>query len=222
MNKQTKKKLLYKFTDPYRDAISDPFVQDLKMGRFICATNGNLILLIPETEENKYNSYQSKRPPNLNNILPDFTTETAVDLEAIIQSYKELPIIDRNIMERCPSCDGDGKFMHYGDFYNCKNCHETGEISTGQTEKVKKPETAFKLQEPPQLLKIKYVKAMLDVYSALEKTSKDPISLVLLNGKPHVAWFKMNDIYIAMSATLDKEEMEDWDIVDIKLKEQVV
>lgn len=29
----------------------------------------------------------------------------------------------------CPACAGDGEFEHYGDWYGCKHCDETGQIT---------------------------------------------------------------------------------------------
>jgi hypothetical protein len=126
--------------------MNQPFAQDLKIGRYLCATNAYLVCLIPETEETKIEDVEGFKPPNINGILPDFKDAFDLDFKYLKQLYDAVPIIERFKMEECEACDGDGKFEHYGDWYECKNCDEMGEVQTNYKEKVKTPETSFEFK----------------------------------------------------------------------------
>lgn len=108
-------------------------------GRKWCsATEGHHLILIPETEENKLEPPPCK-PVNVAGVIPKFDCKIQVPLKTLKNIYNEIPLITQEVTEECEVCDGDGKFEHYGEWYNCKTCKESGVVATGEFKKVKDP-----------------------------------------------------------------------------------
>jgi hypothetical protein len=65
MDKTATLKLLNRFVDYNRNNMNQPFSQQLKIGKYLCATDAKRILLIPETEDCKIENVEGYKPPNL-------------------------------------------------------------------------------------------------------------------------------------------------------------
>lgn len=212
MNKETTLKLLNRFVDYNRNNMNKPFSQDLKIGKYLCATNAKIVVLIPETEETKIEDEEGYKPPNINGILPEFKEEIVVEFKDILQLYNDIPIIERFRMEECESCDGAGDFTHYGNSYECKECDEMGEVQTNMKEKVKNPNTVFRFNELD--IDIQYVVSMIEIWN----TAKPKTFSIAKLGRGLI-WFKMDEIYIGIAGKMNiEDEKKKWDIVNVELK----
>lgn len=207
MNRETTLKLLNRFVDYNRNNMNQPFAQDLKIGRYLCATNAVLVCLIPETEETKIEDVEGFKPPNINGILPDFKDAFDLDFNYLKQLYDAVPIVERFKMEECEACDGDGKFKHYGDFYECKNCDEKGEIKTDYKEKVKDPETAFSFNGFN--LGVEKIGNLFEIQKVINKTEFEFKVIII---KPSVIWFKIDNVIFGIAC------LRNYDDCDIKYK----
>lgn len=214
MNRETTLKLLNRFVDYKRNNMNQPFAQDLKIGRYLCATNAYLVCLIPETEETKIEDVEGFKPPNINGILPDFKDAFDLDFKYLKQLYNAIPIIERFKMEECEACDGDGKFEHYGDWYECKNCDEMGEVQTNYKEKVKTPETAFRFKELN--ISIEKLGSLFEIEKAI---GKPEFEFKVMSLKTSIIWFKMDNVIIGIAGLYDIEDDEKkWTILEVELK----
>ncbi len=214
MNKETTLKLLNRFVDYNRNNMNKPFSQDLKIGKYLCATDAKIVVLIPETEETKIEDVEGYKPPNINGILPEFTDKIDFDFSYLKKLFDEVPIIERFRMEECEACDGDGKFEHYGDWYDCKNCDEIGEVQTNFKEKVKSPETAFRFKDAD--ISISKIQSIMEIQFALQKTEFEFKIMKLGKG---LVWFKLDEIYIGIAALHDiEDDKKKWTVIDVELK----
>lgn len=212
MNKETTLKLLNRFVDYNRNNMNKPFSQDLKIGKYLCATDAKIVVLIPETEENKIEAVEGYKPPNIDGILPEFKDEIQVDFKYIFKLYNDIPIIERLRMEECGSCEGAGEFTHYGNSYECKECDEMGEVQTSFKEKVKNPNTVFRFSEID--IDIKYIVSIIEIYN----TSKSKTFSISKLGKGLI-WFKMDEIYIGIAGKHDiEDEKKKWDVINVELQ----
>lgn len=214
MNKETTLKLLNRYVDYNRNNMNKPFSQDLKIGKYLCATNAKIVVMIPETEETKIEDVEGYNPPNINGILPEFTDKIDFDFSYLKKLFDEVPIIERFRMEECEVCDGDGEFKHYGDWYNCKNCDEMGEVQTNIKEKVKSTETAFRFKGVD--ISISKIQSIMEIQFALQKTEFEFKIMKLGKG---IVWFKLDEIYIGIAALHDIEyDKKKWTVIDVELK----
>lgn len=214
MNRETTLKLLNRFVDYNRNNMNKPFSQDLKIGKYLCATDAKIVVLIPETEETKIEDVEGYKPPNINGILPEFTDKIDFDFSYLKKLFDEVPIIERFKMEECEACDGYGKFEHYGDWYECKNCDEMGEVQTNYKEKVKSPETAFRFKDVD--ISISKIQSIMEIQFALQKTDFEFKIMKLGKG---VVWFKLDEIYIGIAELHDiEDDKKKWTIIDVELK----
>ena len=214
MNRETTLKLLNRFVDYNRNNMNQPFAQDLKIGRYLCATNAYLACLIPETEETKIEETEGFKPPNINGILPDFKDAFDLDFNYLKQLYDTVPIVERFKMEECEACDGDGKFEHYGDWYECKNCDEMGEVQTNYKEKVQTPETAFRFKELN--ISIEKLGSLFEIEKAI---GKPEFEFKVMSLKTSIIWFKMDNVIIGMAGLNDiEDDKKKWTILNVELK----
>lgn len=219
MDKETTLKLLNRFTTRERDTLAKPFSQELKIGKYLCATDAKIVVLIPETEENKIETAEdlqlppNKRPPNVNGILPDFKSEDEIvlDFNDIFKLYSDIPIIERFRMDVCDSCDGDGKFTHYGNDYDCKECDEMGEVQTSFLEKVKNPCTVFRFKE--NNIVMEHIIGMIAIFN-----NAKPKTFSIVKSSHAIMWFKMDEIFIGCCVKNNlSDEKKTWDIVNVEL-----
>jgi hypothetical protein len=214
MNKETTLKLLNRFVDYNRNNMNKPFSQDLKIGKYLCATDAKIVVLIPETEENKIEDVEGYKPPNIDGILPEFKEPFDLDFKYLKKLFDKVPIIERFKMDECEACDGDGKFEHYGDWYECKNCDELGEVQSHYKEKVKSPETAFRFKDVD--ISISKIQSIMEIQFALQKTEFEFKIMKLGKG---TVWFKLDEIYIGIVALRDiEDDKKKWTVIDIELK----
>lgn len=214
MNKETTLKLLNRFVHYNRNNMSQPFAQDLKIGRYLCATNAYLVCLIPETEETKIEDVEGFKPPNINGILPDFKDAFDLDFNYLKQLYNAVPIVERFMLEECEACDGDGEFVRYGHLYECKSCDEMGTVQTNNKEKVKTPETAFRFKEIN--ISIDKLGSLFEIEKAIGKTEFEFKVMCL---KTSVIWFKMDNVIMGIAALRDiEDDKKKWTILNVELK----
>jgi len=212
MDKTATLKLLNRFVDYNRNNMNQPFSQQLKIGKYLCATDAKRVILIPETEDCKIENVEGYKPPNIDGILPEFKEEIFIDFKNISKLYYDIPLVERFIMQECDSCDGAGQFTHYGNTYECKECDEMGEIQTHMTEKVKNPNTVFRFKEMD--IDIKYVHELIEVFNVVKPKI---FSIVKLGGS--VIWFKLDLVYIGVACMYNvEEEKKEWDIINVNLK----
>ena len=168
MNRDTTQELLRHFLDYERPSMSAPFWQELKIGKSICATDGKSVLIIPYTDENAVeNDVEIKNYPNVDAILPDFSSPAPLDFKHLLKVYTEIPIEEFYPMETCYSCDGDGKFSHYGEVYSCKKCDQSGKVQSQYKIKDKNPNIIFKFKDTH--LSIEMVRNIFLIYGAMQK-----------------------------------------------------
>lgn len=213
MNRETTLKLLYRFVDHSRPHMDKPFSQELKIGKYLCATDANKILLIPETEEIKIEKAENYNPPNVNGILPEFDKEPTIELDSkyIFKLFNDIPIVERYRMEECESCDGEGSFTHYRHSYACKMCDELGEVQTMHLEKVKNPNTVFRFNETD--IELKNIAWLLEVFNTVL-----PKTLFIAKLGKAIIWFKLDETYVVFSTKIDiEEEKNKWDVVQVDL-----
>lgn len=200
MNREDTLKLLNKFVDPNRNNMDKPFSQELKIGKYLCATNGTTVILIPETEENKIENEVGYNPPNIDGIIPDFTDKINLKFNHLKKLFNEVPIIEQFITEECEACYGGGRFEHYGDWYECKNCDEKGQVKTRHIERIKDPKVVFSFKGT--LIHISKINLILE----LQKN----ISIVKICKS--IIWFKIDEIYIAICGVYEDNE---YNIIDV-------
>ncbi len=211
LNKEETLSLLNRFVDRERKNLSKPFSQELKIGKYLCATDAHMVLLIPETEENKIeDEVHYKLPPSVDRILPEFTDDIEVDFEHIIQLYSDVKIINRRITQQCDSCEGEGTFEHYGNWYECKECNEKGFVNTHRYEDVKNPDTAFSFNG--FVISIQFVERMIRVYEIVKpKTFK-----IVKFG--FILWVMYDEIVLGVAGLRnDEDEEKKHDIVIVNL-----
>jgi hypothetical protein len=225
MDKETSIQLLHRFTDINRHNMSNPFRQDLTIGKYLCATNGDIVVLIPETKENQIGESNIKYP-NINGILPEFKDDALIDFEYILKLYSDVPIIEMEITEDCESCDGKGVFTHYKYTYDCKYCDEKGKIGTGTNEKIKDPNTVFRFKEIN--VPIKYIKELIIIYNTKKNFQTDkqmrgeyfmtppPIKFKIVHFGKSLIWFKIDDIFIGIASASPINESK-WKVVNINI-----
>lgn len=146
MDTEIIKTLLRNYTgcDFDRPALLNPFTIDWNNKKWSCATDAQKLIIIPQ-DDNYQPAEPDTKPPNVVAIIPEFDLEITIKSDDLINLYNSIPIVRVEIIEECPACDGDGKFEHYGDYYDCKNCDETGEIKTGRFEDVSNPDVYIRL-----------------------------------------------------------------------------
>lgn len=214
MNKETTLNLLKRFVDSNRNNMNKPFSQDLKIGKYLCATDAKIVVLIPETEENIIEEVEGYKPPIIDGILPDFKEPFDLDFKYLKKLFDEVPIIERFKMDECEACDGDGKFEHYGDWYECKNCDEMGEVQSHYKEKVKIPETAFRFKELN--ISIEKLGSLFEIEKAI---GKPEFEFKVMSLKTSIIWFKLDEIYIGIAALRDiEDDKKKWTVIDVELK----
>lgn len=203
---------LYNFVDRENPSLYKPFSQELKIGKYICATNGYIVVLIPENKINKIKEINTKAP-KIDNILPKFIDNIELDFNIIINAYKNIPIKEYEIEHLCDSCDGDGKFEHYGHFYECKECNEKGIVKTGRFEKDRNRFACFAFKAIE--IEIKYIEKLIKVYLyKKEQLKSDPKFKILNIGR--VIWFSIDNILVALSPMYkDIEDQEKYETIKI-------
>lgn len=206
MNKETALQILRNFLDHSRENLSYVFSQELTIGKYLCATDARTVVLIPETEENKIENVPGILPPNVNGILKDFSNPITLDFNVLKSIYDAIPIIERNKTYDCICCEGDGKFYHYGHWYDCKACNETGQIEGSLTEKVKEPKTALVFNDC--IISVEKIEGIFFV----KKFIPEPIEFKILFSSPVITWFQLNDIIIGIAALspFDQENKNEW------------
>jgi hypothetical protein len=79
--------------------------------------------------------------------MPVLDCRIDIPIANLKDAYESIPMVKQEITHECDACDGDGKFDHYGETYECKTCDETGEVGTGRFETVKDPDTKLIIGE---------------------------------------------------------------------------
>ena len=99
--------ILNKFVDYTRDNLSTPFSQELKIGQYVCATNGNIVVLIPETEDNKNRVLKKEIKLNIiaikGNVVWFKLDEIIIGTSGLYDTEtteKELTIIDAEVFKK--------------------------------------------------------------------------------------------------------------------------
>jgi hypothetical protein len=109
------------------------------------STNGHEIIMIRSDKIVSNNEQVFEFPPDnvvdIARVLPEFIKVVGIlDLVDFMSIYSNIPLVEVPLMIECEACDGNGKFDHYGEEYDCKSCEETGKVSTKRMEKIKDPD----------------------------------------------------------------------------------
>lgn len=195
MNRETKLALLNKFVSKDRHSMSKPFIQELSIGKYLCATDTHVAILIPDSGGIELVKDDSIKPPNINYILPGFTDTAVLDIDRLKQIYDEVPMVEQPIMGECDSCDGDGEFEHYGFTYECEKCNSEGEIKTSQNETVKHPNTVVEINELH--ISLTYIKSIIEVVSMCGAKS---IKVVAIH--KNTLWLLIDNFYVCICGML--------------------
>ncbi|MBD3627623.1 hypothetical protein [Cyclobacterium sp.] len=132
-------------TSAYEQRLSHYIPLEWGQTRWTGAANSHSFILVPECKENKVPEPEAK-VVNLQGILPKAVLYQAeIEKRELIDMLNEIPLIKTNETAECPSCEGAGRFEHWGDTYDCQHCQETGEIRTNRTIEVRDPEYVFTL-----------------------------------------------------------------------------
>lgn len=217
MDKETTIQLLNKFVDYEKSNLRMPFIQETKIGKYLCATNAKIVVLIPATADNEFENEEGFIPPSIDRILPIFDELIDINFKYFLKLYNDISIIERFATNECGSCEGAGSFTHYGNSYDCKECDETGEVETSYKEKCKNPNTAFLFKDGNNEvhIELKYIIRIIDVYNTLQKEN---VSFSIVKLSNLVVWFKLDDIYIGTVKIWNfDEEVKKWDVINVKL-----
>lgn len=159
-NEQTQKLLsMYREADS-RETMSYFMPVEWNGKKWCAATQGNHFILIPENDKNKLQKPYFKTV-DIAKIIPEFNCETEVSIGNLRSAFESIPIVDEEVTGDCDSCDGDGKFIHFGEWYYCKTCNETGEYKTGVFEKVEDPNVVIKIKLAT--FQNKFIKTLINV-----------------------------------------------------------
>lgn len=117
--------------------------------KWIGACNPHSFILVCENEENKMPEIDPiEKTVNLQGILPHtIIFEAELNKQVLLRLLDKVPMIETDEMAECPSCEGVGRFKHWGDTYDCQHCQETGEIKTNHKIKVRDPEYGFTIDD---------------------------------------------------------------------------
>ena len=103
------------------------------------------LILIPENEYNKLPEPEEKQP-DFAAIIPSYNTNMPIAINALIEGIDDIAFVPMEELVECDICDGKKRFLHGTKYYNCKECDETGAVSTGIQENVKDPKTGIKIK----------------------------------------------------------------------------
>jgi hypothetical protein len=126
----------YRSTDHLRPGLCGTIPVRYQDTDWLAATDASQVILIRKNSENHIDPPEAKTP-DVAAILPKMWTAIEVPSLLISSVYDSVPVTEENEQQECESCDGNGEFQHYGDTYNCKNCHEKGSVDTGNIIKVR-------------------------------------------------------------------------------------
>lgn len=201
LDSETTNYLLNRYVDYNNSRMDRPFSQELTIGKYLCATDGFMIVLFPETENNKIENDTYFKPVDINKIIPKvFSNDIEVDFDSILKLYSEVNIVKQEIINECESCEGDKKFEHFGEWYECKRCNETGVMKTGSFEDVKNPNSVFVFKE--HHMSIKRIEKVIYIYKSIL-----PEKVKIIELTPHLIWFDMDGVRIAVAGFMpDKDD----------------
>jgi len=97
-----------------RPLMAGYFKLEFEGKEYFASTDGYRIVLIPvsdiKLELNRYDKEKMIEETLIPTIKYNLSTE--INTEKIVDLYKSIPEVFE--MVDCPSCDGDGEFVHYG------------------------------------------------------------------------------------------------------------
>jgi hypothetical protein len=213
MERKETLRLLNKFVDRNRSGLSEPFSQQLRIGKYICATNARFICCIPETDENRIENNPALKPPSIDKILPDFKNQQPFNFSVLLKQYEDMPLTERFKMLECESCEGRGEFRHYGNMYECKECDQMGEVQTCMKETCKNPNTVFRYDVDGIRVDIllSYIEWLIEIYNLVQ-----PKEVTIADVRRNLIWFRLDDTYVAISGVPDiEEERKQYDIIPL-------
>ena len=204
MNKEQTEKLLSMYRE-YSNEKMRHFMPVEWNGKNWCgATEGHHFILIPENDVNKL-----EEPPcitvDLARVIPEFNCLTEVPINNLKAVFEKIKIVKKEITQECDACDGDKKFEHYGEWYDCKSCDEKGVVGTGMFEKVKDPDTFIKIGLATFVSK--FIKTLIDV---IDYTNCQRLDIRYQNQKGiGVTIFELgNQMLIGISSKYEIEDNE--------------
>ncbi|MDN3688665.1 hypothetical protein [Cyclobacterium jeungdonense] len=184
--------------------------------RWIGACNPHSFILVAECEENKMPDPE-KKVVNLQGILPQsILFEAEMDQKELIRQWKSVPTIETDQKTQCPSCEGEGRFDHWGDTYDCQHCEETGEIKTNRKIKIKDPKYTFYIDG--KLLTTDKIEKMVTTIDMLQS---EKISYMVTNGNKSLALFCLEGeiiVGLARWLPLEDNDVDSEKIIDLSAK----
>ena len=145
MNKEQTNKLLSMYREfDQRETMRHFMPVEWNGKKWCAATEGYHFILIPENDENKLEEPPCKTV-DIATVVPEFNCITEISISNLKSTFESIPMVNKEITEECEACEGDKKFEHYGEWYDCKTCDEKGVVGIGKFENVKDPNTAIKI-----------------------------------------------------------------------------
>jgi hypothetical protein len=126
----------YRSTDHLRPGLCGTIPVRYQDADWLAAIDLSQVILIRKNSKNHIDPPDAKTP-DVASILPKRWTAIEVPSDLICSVYHSTPVTEEKEQAECESCDGNGKFHHYGDTYDCKNCHGKGSVNTGNIIKVR-------------------------------------------------------------------------------------
>jgi hypothetical protein len=167
MKRELTEKLLKSFqrSDPYRSSLDHFMPIEFEGKKYCVATSAHHFIMIPETKENKLNKPGGK-VVNFAGILKPLDLNIKFPVKSLVDAYDSIEIVERDITEECPSCDGEGTFEHCGIDYDCQYCDGDGNYKTGKKETVKDPDARLLIND--KRIKPEFIKDIINVISQVD------------------------------------------------------
>ena len=179
--------------------------------KWISATDAHQVIIIEENDLNKIEP-PTEQTVDVVRILPEFNCAVDIDINFLKRHYDKIPIVKDELTESCDACDGDGKFEHYGEWYDCKTCDYTGECGSGIFKDIPDPSHIFKVKE--LFLQNKHIKNLLTVIKA---SNVKNLTMRYQNNSGITLFQLDNSIFVGISSILKDrlEEMDEKTIIEI-------
>lgn len=218
LTKELRQLLLRQFrsTDHNRESLCHNMKFDMWGQSWIAATEAHALIMIKDQDD--IDIQTEVTPPNVPAILPEKFTPIPIDWKGIYQLTDSVPMISRAKEIECDACDGDGKFEHHGEYYDCKTCDETGKIRLSEQETVKDPDYYVRYRELNISMNIWHF-----VRIALHAIKPEKLELMEQNEKRNIILFRMDEDVIVMIASmwLNETEQKNVKFVDLVFGEEV-
>lgn len=167
---------------------------------WICTSNGYSAILIKDQKD--INVDREVKTVNVRAVLPESVSEQLLDLVHLKNLFEKVPMITRKIRTECETCEGEGKFEHFGESYWCKSCDEKGYLEESKTETIKDPE--YHLSIDGKFLIMPRWEELMNLISVIKCENA---TLFINQEKPGLVLIQLNeDIVVLLAKTHVEDE----------------